>query len=311
MNPIAGMFARGVRTGAVALWAANDCVLHNESLEGRIRTFAPLGGGLRGGIEIAAFQAVLGEGSGELRFEARRLLGGLEILESVLGDLVAGFAIFSQNVPIVRLLFHFVAFVLDALRLEAKFFFAAFGAEFEQVIQSFVEGASVSGLIAKIDREHFFVGDLAGLFVEAGVLEALRAVGEPVGFGHGVDEDGFGWGGRGVFIDERLLERFEAMGIFGRQEFEGAVVAGEAVHGAILRGDGETGLRWAGAAFRVFAIGVEFGERGKWGAGFGDGYNFLLESGAALGTVWHEFLDSLLRKMDGGSLTGAATWPSG
>ena len=32
---------------------------------------------------------------------------------------------------------------------------------------------------------------------------------------------------------------------------------------------GKLACRWAGAAFRVFAIGVEFGERGKRGAGFG------------------------------------------
>ena len=63
-------------------------------------------------------------------------------------------------------------------------------------------------------RRTFFRWRCGRLFVEAGVLEALGAVGEPVGFGHGVDEDGFGGGGRCVFVDERLFERFEAIGVF-------------------------------------------------------------------------------------------------
>ncbi len=45
----------------------------------------------------------------------------------------------------------------------------------------------MGGLVAEVEREHLGVGDLTGLGVEAGVLEGLGAVGEPVGFGHGVD----------------------------------------------------------------------------------------------------------------------------
>ena len=62
-----------------------------------------------------------------------------------------------------------------------------------------MEGAGVGGLIAEIEGEEFGVGNLAGLWIEAGVLEGLGSIGEPVGFDHGVDEDGFGFGGGQVF----------------------------------------------------------------------------------------------------------------
>lgn len=42
-----------------------------------------------------------------------------------------------------------------------------------------MEGAGVGGLIAEVEGEQRGVGDLAGLRVEAGVLEGLGAVGEP------------------------------------------------------------------------------------------------------------------------------------
>ena len=50
-----------------------------------------------------------------------------------------------------------------------------------------MEGAGVGGLVAEVEGEHLGFGDLAGLGVEAGVLEGLGAVGEPVRFGHVVD----------------------------------------------------------------------------------------------------------------------------
>ncbi len=45
----------------------------------------------------------------------------------------------------------------------------------------------MGGLVSEVQGEEWDGGDLAGLGVEAGVLEGLGAVGEPVRFGHGVD----------------------------------------------------------------------------------------------------------------------------
>ncbi len=50
-----------------------------------------------------------------------------------------------------------------------------------------MESAGVGGLVAEVERERLGIGDLSGLGIEAGVLEGLGAVGEPMGFGHGVD----------------------------------------------------------------------------------------------------------------------------
>ena len=85
----------------------------------------------------------------------------------------------------------------------------------------------------------FLVGDDAGIGVDAGVLETLGALGEPRGFGHVVDEDGLGGRERIVFGEERLFEGLEGLRIFGSEDFEVAIVmAGEAVRGMVLRGDG-------------------------------------------------------------------------
>ncbi len=166
-------------------------------------------------MESTPFEAAASEFGSKLRFEARALFGGFEIVQGVLRDLVAGFGISSQNFPVVFLFFHFVLFAFDFLRFKAKLFFATLGTEFEQVSERLVEGAGVSGFATEVEGEHFGVGDLTGGEVEAGVLEALGALAEPVGFGHGVDQDGFRDGRGLVFIEQSLLERFEAKGIFG------------------------------------------------------------------------------------------------
>jgi hypothetical protein len=112
----------------------------------------------------------------------------------VLAYAVTKCGVFEANVPFVVFFFHFVALVFEAeflvfavLRFEAIFGLALFGSELGEVVQTFVEGAGVGGLVAEIEGEQRGVGDLAGLRVETGVLEGLGAVGEPVGFGHGVD----------------------------------------------------------------------------------------------------------------------------
>ena len=65
-----------------------------------------------------------------------------------------------------------------------------------------MESAGVRGLVAQIEREHFWIGDLAVGGVEAGGLQVLGTVGEPMRFRHGEDEDGFGFGCGLVFGSE-------------------------------------------------------------------------------------------------------------
>ena len=103
------------------------------------------------------FEAVVGQLSVELRFEARIRLEGGVLLGQSHDDLVTGLAVFKQNVPIVMVLFHFVLlggyaelFGLALLRFEPNVGGAAFFAELLEVIQRFVEGARVGGLIAHI-----------------------------------------------------------------------------------------------------------------------------------------------------------------
>ncbi len=90
--------------------------------------------------------------------------------------------------------------------------------------------------VAEIEVEVVFVGNGAVDARHAGVLQALGALGEPAGLGHVEDEDGFGFGGGKVLVEERLFGCGEGFGIFVFEKFEGAVaVAGQAVRGVILR----------------------------------------------------------------------------
>ena len=66
-----------------------------------------------------------------------------------------------------------------------------------------MESARVGSLVAEIERKKLWVGDLTGSGVKAGALEVLRTIREPVGLGHGLHEDGLGFGGRFVFLRER------------------------------------------------------------------------------------------------------------
>jgi hypothetical protein len=68
-----------------------------------------------------------------------------------------------------------------------------------------VEGSGVGGLVAEIEGEEFLVGDMAVEGIEAGIGSALGAVGEPMGFGHAVDEDGFGFGDGLMFVGQGLF----------------------------------------------------------------------------------------------------------
>ncbi len=66
-----------------------------------------------------------------------------------------------------------------------------------------MESAGVGGLVAEVERKERGICNLAGLWIEAGVLQGFRAVGEPVRLGHSVDQDGFGFGARMVFANQR------------------------------------------------------------------------------------------------------------
>ncbi len=129
-----------------------------------------------------------------LRFEARIFADRFVEIGDVLTGAMAEGGVFEANIPFMVFFFHFVALVFEAeffgfavLRFEAIGGFARFRTQLEEVVETFVEGAGVGGLVAEIEGEQRGVGDFAGLRVEAGVLEGLGAAGEPVGFGHGVD----------------------------------------------------------------------------------------------------------------------------
>ncbi len=93
-----------------------------------------LGCGCCGGAGWMALQATFDEFGGVLRFEARIFFCCVDLLGGVGGELVTSLGVLSQNVPIMRLLFHFVLLVFDAelflfavLRFEAILGFACFG----------------------------------------------------------------------------------------------------------------------------------------------------------------------------------------
>ncbi len=94
-------------------------------------------------------------------------------------------------------------------------------------------------LVAEIEIEIVFIGDGAARWIHASVLQVLGTLSEPIRFRDVLNEDEFGLRGWLVFVHERLLGGGEGFGIFGFEEFEGAVrFAGQAVNGVILSGDG-------------------------------------------------------------------------
>ena len=95
-----------------------------------------LGLGSYGGAYEASFQVVFAVFGVDLRYEARVLVSGGHFLDQILAELVAGFGIFLEDVPIVGVFFHLV-FLFGAdfgllpalLRFEPKLGFALFGSE--------------------------------------------------------------------------------------------------------------------------------------------------------------------------------------
>lgn len=139
-----------------------------------------------------------------------------------------------------------------------------------QLVERFVEGALVGGLVAEEEGEPLFVNAGRG---EAVTLEADGALFEPVGLGELVDEEVFGRAGGLMIFDEGLQKSFEFCRVFtGNDERAGC----EAVFERITRrsqfalgGDGAGGVEGVGA--------VGFGSGGQasfdsiaGGTGFGD-----------------------------------------
>ena len=99
------------------------------------RSRSKLGGGRMGAPKRMRLEAAFCEFGGVLRFEARVLRSGsFAVLGDVLREATAGFGVFSDEIPIMCLFFHFVALVFEAefllfaiLRFEAIFGFALFG----------------------------------------------------------------------------------------------------------------------------------------------------------------------------------------
>ena len=89
--------------------------------------------------------------------------------------------------------------------------FAAFGADFYERVQGFVESALMSGLIAQEESEF---GDINPRFGEGLVLKADGALREPPGLGHLLHQERFCFGSGGVLGREIGEERLEAGGIF-------------------------------------------------------------------------------------------------
>lgn len=105
------------------------------------------------------------------------------------------------------------------LRNEASLIPALRFLELDKCVQSFIEGALMRGLVAKVEGQLLFVDCGCG---EALVLEANGALGEPMGLGHPGDEEFFG-GGRGVvFVKQVMQERFKGGAILaGNDELAG------------------------------------------------------------------------------------------
>ncbi len=111
-----------------------------------------------GNVVGVTFESVSCEFRCQFRFEARIRGVGFDPL-LVRHHLGEGLAISPENLPIMSLFFHFVAFgsdslglLLGLLRFEPNLSLALVGLKFHEVVQGFVEGARVGGLIAHILR---------------------------------------------------------------------------------------------------------------------------------------------------------------
>ena len=141
---------------------------------------------------------------GENLLEFADMAATVALLDGISANLMASLGFFQSHLSGVTLNFTVIFFFFVFLRFEAIGGSALLGAELDEVVERFVESASVGGLVAKIQGEFLFVLDVAGIGVEAGVLQALGALREPLRFGHAVNQDQFGGRGRLVLCEQRL-----------------------------------------------------------------------------------------------------------
>ena len=140
------------------------------------------------------------------------------------------------------------------LRFEANFLFTPFGFYLQEIGEAAVKGAVIGGLVAQEERELVvlvFGGEIR--FSQGDVLEALRALAEPVVLRHLFDQNRFGEGGGLMLGAKAADEVIEFILIFRGQDGEGA---GEAVAEIVHRGSGFAfrGF-WSCAVLSVLLVG--------------------------------------------------------
>src|SRR5579883_964388 len=152
------------------------------------------------------------------------------------------------------------------LRFKANLRLALLGSELEQVLEAFVKGALVRGLVAQIE------GKLAGVLddaVGAGAqrLQIAGAAAQPFVLGQTVDQKLFGHSLGLVLGSQARLQGLELLGALPRQQAEGSSC--ETVLETVLRYGLLAGLGpRAGAALGVRPIGCDLGfsGHGVWGS---------------------------------------------
>jgi hypothetical protein len=147
---------------------------------------------------------VIRELFGENLLEFANMAATVALLDGVSANLMTSLRVFQGYLGSVTLNLTEIFFFFAFLRFEAIGGSALPGAELNEVVETFVKGASVGGLVAEIQRKLLFVFDIAGIGVEAGVLQALGALSEPERFGHAVNQDQFGGRGGLMLVEQRL-----------------------------------------------------------------------------------------------------------
>jgi hypothetical protein len=138
---------------------------------------------------------------------------------------------------------------LTLLRNEASLFLALSGAELKEFCQAFVKGAVVGDAVAQVESHLRWLFAERQIPVEAHILQAKGALGEPEVLRHSFDKERFGLGGGLVLGTEVHHERSEIVEIFPVEDQE--LVAGQAVADGVLAG--------ADLAFGGFRAGGKLG----------------------------------------------------
>jgi len=120
------------------------------------------------------------------------------------------------------------------LRFEANLLLNPLGSYSLELLESFVKGPFVSGLVAHIESE-LLCGEDVLPFKDAGLLETQSAHAKPFVVGQALYENAFGFGLRLVFGLEGGAKFVEFVGIFIREEEERFIVMAETVLGAVPR----------------------------------------------------------------------------